>query len=39
MNRNFYICATDLTVISGANPYKNINEIYLKYWKKHIRSV
>jgi hypothetical protein len=35
MNRNFYICATDLTVISGANPYKNINEIYLKYWKKH----
>ena len=35
MNRNFYICATDLTVISGTNPYKNINEIYIKYWKKH----
>lgn len=38
MSRNFFICATDLTVISGANPYKDINEIYLKYWKKHYHS-
>lgn len=35
MSRNFYICATDLTVISGANPYKDISEIYIKYWKKY----
>ena len=38
MSRNFFICATDLTVITGANPYKDISEIYLKYWKKHYNS-
>lgn len=35
MDKHFFICATDLTVIVGANPYRDIDEIYLKYWKKH----
>ena len=29
MDRNITICATDLTVITGHNPYKSIDEIKL----------
>ena len=32
---NFQICATDLPVITGHNPYKPKEEIYLKFWKKY----
>ena len=38
MEKQFFICATDLTVIVGANPYRDIDEIYLKYWKKHFND-
>lgn len=36
--RDFFICATDLTVITGSNPYRDINEIYIKLWKKHFNK-
>lgn len=32
---NFKICATDLPVITGHNPYKPKEEIYYKFWKKY----
>jgi hypothetical protein len=38
MNKNIFVCATDITVITGANPYKDIEEIYLKYWKKFFKE-
>jgi len=38
MNKNIFVCATDLTVITGANPYKDIEEIYIKYWKKYFKE-
>ena len=38
MDRNISICATDLTIISGHNPYKTIDEIILKYWKRYFKS-
>lgn len=38
MNRNITICATDLTVITGHNPYKDIDDIILKLWKKHFKD-
>jgi len=38
MDRNITICATDLTVITGHNPYKTIDEIILKYWKRYYKS-
>ena len=38
MERNITICATDLTVITGHNPYKSIDEIILKFWKRYYKS-
>ena len=38
MNRNITICATDLTVITGHNPYKDLDEIRLKFWKRYFRD-
>jgi len=38
MDRNITICATDLTVITGHNPYKSIDELILKYWKRYYKS-
>ena len=35
MGRKIFICASDLAVITGHNPYKEKDEIILKYWKKH----
>ena len=37
MNRNIFMCASDLAVITGHNPYKEKHEIILKYWKKHFK--
>ena len=37
MSRNIFICASDLAVITGHNPYKEKCEIILKYWKKHFK--
>ena len=39
MNRNITICATDLTVITGHNPYKDKDEIRLKFWKRYFRAL
>ena len=38
MSKNIFICASDLAVITGDNPYKDISEIILKYWKKHYKD-
>ena len=38
MDRNITICATDLTVITGHNPYKDKDELILKFWKKYYKS-
>ena len=38
MSRNMFICASDLAVITGHNPYKDKTEITLKYWKKHFKD-
>ena len=38
MNRNIFMCASDLAVITGHNPYKEKSEITLKYWKKHFKN-
>ena len=38
MDRNITVCATDLAVITGHNPYKTKDEIILKYWKRHFKS-
>ena len=38
MDRNITICATDLAVITGHNPYKTKDEIILKYWKRNFKS-
>jgi hypothetical protein len=38
MDRNITICATDLTVITGHNPYKSIDEIILKFWQRYYKS-
>ena len=35
---NICIFASDLAIITGHNPYQDINEIYLKLWKKHYFS-
>ena len=37
-NRNFFICATDLAVITGTNPYRDIKDIYIKLWKKYFNK-
>ena len=37
MSRNIFMCASDLAVITGHNPYKDKSEIILKYWKKHFK--
>ena len=37
-NNNIFICASDLAVITGHNPYKEKEEIILKYWKKHYKN-
>lgn len=38
MNRNIFMCASDLAIITGHNPYKEKDEIILKYWKKHFKA-
>ena len=38
MSRNIFMCASDLAVITGHNPYKEKSEIILKYWKKHFKA-
>jgi len=38
MDRNITVCATDLAVITGHNPYKTKDEIILKYWQRHFKS-
>ena len=38
MPKNIFICASDLAVITGHNPYKEVDEIILKYWKKHYKD-
>ena len=38
MSRRIFICASDLAVITGHNPYKDKDEIVLKYWKKHYKN-
>ena len=38
MSRNIFMCASDLSVITGHNPYKDKSEITLKYWKKHFKD-
>jgi hypothetical protein len=38
MSRNIFMCASDLAVITGHNPYKDKSEITLKYWKKHFKA-
>ena len=38
MPKNIFMCASDLAVITGDNPYKDIEEIILKYWKKHYKN-
>ena len=38
MDRNITICATDLTVITGHNPYKDKDELVLKFWKRYFKS-
>jgi hypothetical protein len=38
MSRNIFMCASDLSVITGHNPYKDKSEITLKYWKKHFKA-
>ena len=38
MDRTITICATDLTVITGHNPYKAKEELILKYWKRYYKS-
>ena len=38
MDRNITICATDLTVITGHNPYKTKDELVLKFWKRYFKS-
>jgi hypothetical protein len=38
MDRNITICATDLTVITGHNPYKSKDELVLKFWKRYFKS-
>ena len=35
---NFFVCASDLAVITGHNTYKSIDEIYLKYWKRYFKE-
>lgn len=35
---NIFVCASDLAVITGHNTYKDISEIYLKYWKRYFKS-
>ena len=37
MSRNIFMCASDLAVITGHNPYKDKSEIILKYWKRHFK--
>jgi mevalonate pyrophosphate decarboxylase len=32
------VCASDLAVVTGHNPYKDKAEIYYKYWKKHFKD-
>jgi len=32
------MCASDLSVITGHNPYKDKSEIILKYWKRHFKD-
>ena len=38
MARNIFVCASDLAVVTGHNPYKDKAEIYYKYWKKHYKD-
>ena len=38
MSKKIFICASDLAVITGHNPYKQKDEIILKYWKKHYKN-
>lgn len=38
MDRKILICATDLAVITGHNPYKEKDEIILKYWKRYFKG-
>lgn len=38
MTRNIFMCASDLSVITGHNPYKDKSEIILKYWKRHFKD-
>ena len=38
MDRKIVICATDLAVITKHNPYKETDEIILKYWKRYFKD-
>lgn len=38
MDRKIVVCATDLAVITGHNPYKEKDEIILKYWKRYFKG-
>lgn len=38
MSKKIFICASDLAVITGHNPYKSKDDIILKYWKKHYKT-
>ena len=38
MNRQIFMCASDLAIITGHNPYREKEEILLKYWKKHFKA-
>jgi hypothetical protein len=38
MNRNIFMCASDLSAVTGHNPYKQKCDIILKYWKKHFKD-
>ena len=38
MSRNIFVCASDLAVVTGHNPYKDKAEIFYKYWKKHFKD-
>ena len=35
---NIYISASELAVLTGHNTYKDISEMYIKYWQKYFKS-
>ncbi len=38
ITNNIFICASDLAVVTGHSPFKDKEEIILKYWKRHFNQ-